>query len=286
MRRTPILLSILASILLAASVFGEATPQPPARGKEDGSVTVSKTVTAVIKNYSKDTTPPKGSADEGLSGIDIKISIPELKSSDGNSAPIEAINTAILGKVLSAGAGDAPPASSVEMLIENFTRDYETARKENPEMIGGWSLGLTGRILYSDEDLFCLEYTDSSYTGGAHPLTAIDYTVFSLKTGAPIPIESLTLAGKQDELTRLAEPLFRKAREMKPGESLVDAGFTFEKDKFALNANYRIQKDGLGFFFNPYEVAPYALGTTDILIPWADLKGVIDPKGPAGKFLP
>ncbi|MBI3037952.1 DUF3298 domain-containing protein [bacterium] len=72
----------------------------------------------------------------------------------------------------------------------------------------------------------------------------------------------------------------------KPADAQVkDSGFTFPKNEFALNENFLVSKDGLLFFFNSYEIAPYALGPTQILLPWRYIKTLVKLKGPVDSFL-
>jgi hypothetical protein len=45
-------------------------------------------------------------------------------------------------------------------------------------------------------------------------------------------------------------------------------GYTFPEDRFALNDNYGFSREGISFFFNSYEIAPYVMGPTEVLIPY------------------
>jgi hypothetical protein len=42
-----------------------------------------------------------------------------------------------------------------------------------------------------------------------------------------------------------------------------------------LNDNFAVAKRGIIFYFNSYEIAPYAMGPTELLIPYAKLSGII-----------
>lgn len=82
--------------------------------------------------------------------------------------------------------------------------------------------------------------------------------------------------GHEADLNRIAEKEFRKVREMKPEESLEDAGFWFENNKFSLNDNFAITEEGLIFYFNSYKVAaPYAAGPTEIVLNYREFKHLI-----------
>jgi hypothetical protein len=37
------------------------------------------------------------------------------------------------------------------------------------------------------------------------------------------------------------------------------------------NDNFFITGGGIGFFYNPYEIAPYSSGSTEIFLPWEEI---------------
>ena len=102
-------------------------------------------------------------------------------------------------------------------------------------------------------------------------------STFSISSHFPFyEIPNLTAATKsrrlndRQALEKLAEKEFRKARELTQGTDLTDAGF-FWGEKFKLPFNFELQKEGIYFWYNPFEVAAYALGPTDFVISYSDL---------------
>ncbi|MDV7397016.1 RsiV family protein, partial [Arthrospira platensis SPKY1] len=57
--------------------------------------------------------------------------------------------------------------------------------------------------------------------------------------------------------------------------SLSDAGFFV--DAVAPNDNFFITPSGIGFYFNSYELAPYAMGHTSIWLDFVSLKQMLNP---------
>ncbi|NLI77699.1 MAG: DUF3298 and DUF4163 domain-containing protein [Candidatus Riflebacteria bacterium] len=237
-------------------------------------------VTAEMKELTRTVPPPK-TASASVLPAEIEIRFPELAAA-GKDPAVGAINKALLDRLLKMADEESP--STIEQLAAAFVRKYEQSCRE-PESIGAWSLKFVATIRHSDENLLSLEILQSVFTGGAHPNSSIEYVVFSLKTGQPIELTAIVPAAKAGELAKVGEKAFRTDRGLMPGESLEEAGFQFDGNTFALNDNFLVSPAGLEFCFNPYEIAPYAMGTTQIVIPWADLKGIVDPKGPAGPFV-
>ena len=100
-----------------------------------------------------------------------------------------------------------------------------------------------------------------------------------MSTGEEIRLSDILIHGYGADLNRIAEQEFRKVREMKPEQSLEDAGFWFENNKFSLNDNFALTEEGLTFYFNSYEVAPYVMGPTEIVLNYEDFKHLIKENG-------
>ena len=73
-------------------------------------------------------------------------------------------------------------------------------------------------------------------------------------------------------LTQIGDKIFRQAKQLSDTASLIDNYFEFPEDKFELNKNYGFKKEGIVFYYNNYEIAPYAAGPTEVLIPYNELK--------------
>ena len=79
----------------------------------------------------------------------------------------------------------------------------------------------------------------------------------------------------KQQLTGLAEKKFREMKNMGETDSLKDAGFWFDGNKFALSENFGVTETGLLFFYNPYEIAPWAMGSTELEIPFEEIQTLL-----------
>ena len=75
-----------------------------------------------------------------------------------------------------------------------------------------------------------------------------------------------------DALTQIGDKIFRQSKQLSDTASLIDNYFEFPEDKFELNKNYGFKKEGIVFYYNNYEIAPYAAGPSEVLIPYNELK--------------
>lgn len=168
---------------------------------------------------------------------------------------------------------------TLEELAQSLINDYKKQKKEFPDFPGGYELERNVEVLYSNDKLVCVKFNEYSFFGGAHPNSVMFYTNVDLQTGKTIKLGELFVDRYKDELNKIAEKYFRKERELKPDEDLEQAGFWFNENKFSVNENFAIQKSGLSFFFNDYEVTSHAAGPTLIEVPYSELKSIIKPSG-------
>lgn len=268
-------------LLVGLLILGTGMMQPVEAGSAVRAL--NKALSVRSQMVSETIKPPDGTNPDAIPA-DVTISYPELVSFNGTDPVAEEINRAIQKRLLAAGTVNGDGFASKEELIDNFRTRYQQAMKEDTAMIGAWFLKFEAVIRYADEELLCLDIMDSSFIGGAHPDSLVTYQVFSLQTGLPLALTTFVPADKADELVKVAEKNFRVLRELKSEQSLADAGYQFADNRFALNTNFLVTRDGLVFYYNPYEIAPYGMGNTELLVPWAELKTIADPTGPAKKF--
>lgn len=167
----------------------------------------------------------------------------------------------------------------IEDKLNAYLREFEMMIKEQPEM-PGWERQLTGKVVYEQNGILALAFDQYGYEGGAHPNSLVSFLNFDLKTSVKLTLDDLFVANYQQELTQIAENYFRQARNVPTGDALDQAGFWFEKNRFALNDNFSIQAEGLVFLFNAYEIAPYVMGPTEFIVPWKSITQLINPQGP------
>jgi Protein of unknown function (DUF3298)/Deacetylase PdaC len=167
-----------------------------------------------------------------------------------------------------------------DSLMAHFLSGYQEFVSSFPEAPGSWTLQRTAHPLFNANGCLSLEFSEESYTGGAHPNTMMRLATFDTRTGRRLTLEDLFAPGHAEALRRLGERAFREAHALAPDADLVAAGFWFEDGRFSLNDNFAVTPEGLRFHFNPYEVGPYALGPTDITLTRAMLADLIRDDGP------
>lgn len=155
---------------------------------------------------------------------------------------------------------------------EGFLQDYQDFKNEVTDATGGWYYHADITTETLTDTLLSLSVVEEYFTGGAHGGYGTFFINIDPRTGADFKLSNLLKPGYEEPLTKLGDKSFRKVRELPDTASFMDNYFEFPDDKFALNQNYGFTKEGIVFYYNSYEIAPYAAGPTEVLIPYEQIK--------------
>ena len=188
----------------------------------------------------------------------------------------EKINMAIRQKVL-APIREGKPIDSPGDLALQFADDYRALQSRVPEYNLPWFVMRKASLVAATSSILSFEYDNESFTGGAHPNTVFTYLNFNPQSGERLELNDLLNPGAVPELDQIAEKRFREMKKLPPASSLSDAGYQFPENRFALAQNFYPSTAGLIFYYNSYEIAPYAMGPTVLTVPYAGIKRLIRP---------
>jgi hypothetical protein len=131
------------------------------------------------------------------------------------------------------------------------------------------------RIVFESPTLLTLALENVGQTGAEHSFAALRLRMLRPDTGARVAIGDLLVDGGVAQLTALAEQAFRLKRGVAPGTSLAAAGFTFSDDRFTLPDDVAVVRDGIAVHWDTSEIAPYAEGPTDLILPWVQVQPLL-----------
>jgi hypothetical protein len=160
--------------------------------------------------------------------------------------------------------------------VDSFLAQNRAFREQFPDAASiGWYRDVRIETFGDTLGIVTLRSTSERFGGGAHPLRTVLYGAFARRSGRQLKLDELVAPGGRAALDSLGEQAFRAAREVPAPRSLRDAMFTFEGDRFRLNGNFGIGRNGLTVEFNPYEIAPYAAGPTSITLGWSAVRDLL-----------
>lgn len=207
----------------------------------------------------------------------MQFNYPWIKAALNDQAK-DSLNKYIKSTLLKNYSQASPPATLDSMALA-FFKDYQETKNEFSEYKLSWELNNTISIVYNDNSIVSFQSEFYHFTGGAHGNSGIYFANFNSQNGRRLALPDLLVSGYEKELDNIAEKVFRKDKEISRDANLEEAGYWFVDNKFSLNENFGIKNEGLVFYFNSYEIAPYSMGPTEIVIPYSDIKKLINPGG-------
>ena len=139
-----------------------------------------------------------------------------------------------------------------------------------------WESGIEGGFLPYDKArgllTYCCESTD--YMGGAHGMYAESYTVFDTKTGDVLTEDDLFNDGWDETLPEmLSDQLYEEYADLAE-EMEADIEDIFFGPPYP-NGNFAPGKNGITWYYNPYDIAPYVAGVISVTLSWKQLEPIL-----------
>lgn len=207
----------------------------------------------------------------------IRFVYPEVVG--GPARAKDAINKAVIDFLLQ-GAEESQQFDTIDKAMDSFIANYRKFKNEFPDAPYNYTDDREVKIAYQSSGILSLDFNHTWFTGGAHPNLSRTLASYDATTGEKFKLSELLIADYKLRLDEFGEKRFREVRRLTADMNLSEAGFNFEGEKFTLNNNFYADKDGITFYFNPYEIAAYAAGPTEFTLSYSDIKLLIKPDGP------
>jgi hypothetical protein len=174
--------------------------------------------------------------------------------------------------------------------FDNYTDFINTAIKANKDNINNrlvfhnetWRMNTV--ILYNDKDILSYELDRYSETGGAHGSESTQYLVFDLNTGKKLTQHDIFEEGFEPKVADLLKKQIMADKGFESEEQMLNNGYFFAEN-ITPNGNFSVSEQGITFVFNPYEIAAYSLGQTEVTIPFQKLKSCLKKNSPIESLL-
>jgi hypothetical protein len=263
---------ILQSFLLPGTLIFYAACNPSSEKKETKPLQITGKFNKIDLG-SCDTT--------GKGGVTLKVHVWEPSGTDSAAAVIrDFLKTKIINRINDnadlSGIGSKRLAKANESITSAymlFDSSYVNFKSKFPEAPGCWEIELKGDTVLVSPKIMQYQMDHYAYLGGAHPNTFRTYYVFDTKTGKERKSDVFvtdTLA-----LLKKVEKAFRKTENLADTTNLENAGYFLSDHKFFISVNYAFTRQGIFFYYNPYEIAPYARGAITFTIPYSELEGIV-----------
>jgi len=211
----------------------------------------------------------------------ISISVPNVveKSKIGQN-----INNAIAEEIISILIYDEQTQiTSITDALESFKKGFTDLNELYTDEGESWEANITGEVTYEDKNTLTISLDSYLFTGGAHGYSTKRFLNFNKKTG--LEFEHWQLFTNRDDFRKFVEAKFRQQERIPDDKPINHTGFMFEKDSFYLPENIGFTQKGIQLLYNQYEVASYADGPIELVLPYSEVKKFLRPKIKSGSLI-
>ncbi len=150
--------------------------------------------------------------------------------------------------------------------LQKFDDDYTAFKRDFPDVEPVWELHLETEISYQSPYIISIAINTYRYEGGAHGNDEILFLNLNANTGQVL--QHKELLKNIEGFKTLAESYFVKNLETKDANLKMEDYFF--GDPFQLPENIGFSDEGVILLYNVYEVASYAQGHTEFIIPFKE----------------
>lgn len=166
-----------------------------------------------------------------------------------------------------------PIDSRVEKDAEEFHQEWVSL---NTDVENVWTYNYVKQqkfgLIYAGKSFVSARDEAYYFTGGAHGFGVTVFTVVRIKDGKPVEGWKSLFTDTAAAL-KIAEMAFRQLKKIPEGTPTSQEWFW--SGQFYLTDNFAFTEQGLLFYYNQYEIAPYAAGATELLISYDLIRQIL-----------
>lgn len=191
---------------------------------------------------------------------------------------MDSVNTLVQDLLLQDMMGEV----RYENLEERMTQFLQEYKEHKQEMIefqlpsSNWVFEMKIDVLLNRPSLVSLRINKLEFTGGAHANSWTNYLTVDLTTGKVVDLKELFIDDFESQLLTISEAAFKRTVNLDADTNLVETHYEFSTGEFMLPPNFSVGTDGLHFYYNPYDLGPFALGAISFEIPYQEILSIID----------
>lgn len=197
--------------------------------------------------------------------IDVSVDMQFMKSdNEENENVCHLINSHLIEIILK---------QSSELTIEEAVDKYISERKNEllseaygPEIYEH----ITGLAEYGKKNIITYRVETESFTGGAHPYSLTNIMTFDALTGDMIDLDRVFLSSCHKEINEILIKKLIHDLGKNSLEEIQKEGYLYMNEMF-VSKNFALREDSVEFFYNPYDIAPYACGPSSISLSYEEL---------------
>lgn len=206
--------------------------------------------------------------------LDMHFAVSTDKAREAN------INNAVIGRTF--GFENMQPTTAIDSFVKIMREDYLQLRPEyyNEKSINGggewfnYNYDISSKVSHGRNDVINYSIFHSSYTGGAHGSNFYTFINFDPQSGKEIKLDDVFKPDYYEALTDRLITALAKEKGAKTLDELQEKGYLILNDMYPTD-NFLLKSDSIVFHYNHYDIAPYAMGESDIAFSYEKLKDLL-----------
>lgn len=172
------------------------------------------------------------------------------------------------------------PEGAVEQYTGKYISDYrndlesmykkDEQEKEDESSIESWYSYykyIKSQVQLYTKHLLVYRYRYEEFTGGAHGIYMTTFLNIDLRTLSPIRLDDLFVSDYEGALTDLLWNQLMADNKVATRQELEDLGYA-TTGNLEPTENFYLGKEGITFYYNVYDIAPYVMGPVQITLPY------------------
>ena len=172
------------------------------------------------------------------------------------------------------------PKEMLQASAKQFFDDYQETNGGDfdPEMsyAYNWEETTDHAVILNEQGVICTSVNWYAFTGGAHGNFATAFKTYDMESDRFIKLKDIFMPGYELTLSKMLEKMIRERDNIPEDQSLTDAGMFVEE--MLPTENFYLSRSGIYFYYNVYEIAPYAGGPTELYLSFSDIKTLLKPQ--------
>ena len=208
--------------------------------------------------------------DDGKREFDVRVDMQFMQSGNGISDDVcRLINGQLIELLLNQSS-----EQTADEAVENYIKEMEEQFRKD-KLLREYVDNIEGKAEYGFENVINYRLTQSVFAGGAHPSTTTTILRFNAMTGDFISLDNVFPTSNHDAIIDLLTAKLMKDNGVDTMEGLHDIGYLEFMDMF-VTTNFALREDSIEFYYNEYDIAPYAYGPSTICLDYATMEPLMN----------
>lgn len=176
------------------------------------------------------------------------------------------------------------PQEAIDRYVSNYIKDYRNDleplykqdERDQPEggAIGSWYSyykNIESNVQYYNKGLLVYRTYYDEYTGGAHGIYMTTFLNIDLGLMRPLHLDDVFVGNYKEDITDLIWEELMITNKAKNRSELEDIGYGSIGEITPIE-NFYLDEKGITFYYNVYDIAPYAMGSISVCLPYSKIK--------------